>query len=156
LGFPGKILVLCGDMPLIKIETVRKLLGYHDEKKSSATVLTGIVENPGAYGRIARDADGELDSIVEFADADEKIRGIKEVNSGCYVFESEALWSSLSEIGSENAQGEYYLPDIIKLLKNKGATVAAFPADEPDELMGVNTPEELAQAEKIISSRRKG
>jgi len=154
IGFEGRILVLCGDMPLIRTRTLQALLDHHQEKKASATVLTGILTDPAQYGRIIRDEEGNLERIVEYADADDKIRAIKEVNSGTYVFEADDLWSAIEEIDPNNAQGEFYLTDVIEILKRNGKTVAAITAKDHTELLGVNTPDELHMAEELMAMRR--
>ncbi len=151
--FEGEIFVLCGDMPLVRGETLRKMLEFHRAKGSSATVMTGILDDPAQYGRIVRDSDGEFAEIVEFADGGEEIRAIKEVNSGTYVFDSVELWPALEEISSDNVQGEFYLTDVMTILKRKGKTVAAFIVDDSSELLGVNTPEQLKLAEDALMQR---
>lgn len=152
--FDGEIMVLCGDMPLVRGTTLQKMLEFHREKDSSATVMTGILDDPAKYGRIVRDKDGNFDRIVEFADAGEDIRAIDEVNSGTYVFDSNELWPALEKISSDNAQGEFYLTDVMTVLKNKGETVAAYTVEDSSELLGVNTKEQLELAQKALEKRQ--
>ncbi len=154
-GFEGEILVLCGDMPLIRAETLREMLEYHIRINASATVLTGILEEPAQYGRIVRDSEGNFEKIVEFADGDETVRSINEVNSGTYIFDSAKLWPALIKIGSDNAQGEFYLTDILTVMKNDGGIVSAIPAEDSAELLGINSPEQLRLAEEALSNRKK-
>ncbi|MGC9315233.1 MAG: sugar phosphate nucleotidyltransferase, partial [bacterium] len=152
-NFEGELFVLCGDMPLVRGETLQKMLDFHREKGSSATVMTGILEDPAQYGRIVRSDDGEFAEIIEYADGDDKIRAIKEVNSGTYVFDASELWPALDQISSDNAQGEFYLTDVMTVLKNKGKTVAAWKVEDSSELLGVNTPEQLRMAETALKTR---
>ena len=151
--FEGELFVLCGDMPLVRGETLQKMLDFHREKGSSATVMTGILDDPAQYGRIVRDTEGEFARIVEYADGDENIRAIKEVNSGTYVFDSAELWPALEKISSDNAQEEFYLTDVMTVLKDKGKTVAAWIVEDSSELLGVNTPEQLKMAETALKTR---
>lgn len=155
VGFNGQIVVLCGDMPLIRAETLKRLLEHHISAKASASVLAGELENPAQYGRIIRDSNGDIEKIIEFSDADEEVKKIREVNSGIYIFESEKLWSALLKIGSKNAQGEFYLTDIVELFKSEGEKVAVFTAEDPTELMGINDFSQLAEAEKVLEERRR-
>ncbi len=152
-GFDGEILVLCGDTPFITARTLTKLLDFHREKGAVATLLSAVHDDPKEYGRIVRDADGAFDRIVEFADADEKIKGIREVNGGIYVFDSKSLWPALERITTDNAQGEYYLTDIFTILKNSGERVAALVADDPLETAGINRYEQIEEYEKALEGR---
>ncbi len=152
-NFVGELFVLCGDMPLVRGETLQKMLDFHRKKDSSATVMTGILDDPAQYGRIVRSDDGEFAEIIEYADGDEKTRAINEVNSGTYIFDASELWPALDKISSDNAQGEFYLTDVMTVLKNKGKTVAAWKVEDSSELLGVNTPEQLKMAETALKSR---
>ncbi len=152
-NFEGEILVLCGDMPLVRGETLVDMLEYHRKKGASATVMTGILDDPAKYGRIIRGENGDFDKIVEYADADENIRAIKEVNSGTYVFDFRELWPALEKISSDNAQGEFYLTDVMTVLKDKGKTVVAYTVKDSSELLGVNTKEQLVLAEEALKRR---
>jgi len=153
-GFDGDIFVLCGDTPFIRPETLKGLFEYHRSLGAAATVLTAIHDDPKEYGRILRDADGEFLSIVEFADADDSIRAIKEVNGGIYVFDSKALWPALEKIGTGNAQGEFYLTDIFEILIRENKKVAAIPAENPLETAGINRYEQIEEYERIFSGKR--
>ena len=153
-GFEGEVAVLCGDMPLIRPETLQSLLEHHREEEAAATVLTGILEDPAKYGRIVRGDGNRIERIVEFADASPEIREIKEINSGAYIFEKEKLFSAIEAIDDDNAQGEFYLPDAVEILVSRGEKVLAHPAEDSTEVMGVNTPEQLAEAERVLAERR--
>lgn len=147
------VLVLCGDTPLIKEETIKKLFDYHKDNKYHATVLTTIIENPTGYGRIIRDENDDLLKIVEQKDATDKEKETKEINSGIYCFNGKSLRESLELIDNNNAQNEYYLTDTIKIIREKGNKVGAFNGSKIEELMGVNSRVELSKAEQIMKQR---
>lgn len=147
------ILILCGDTPLIKPETLQNLFRYHGENGYHATVLTTTINNPKGYGRIIRDNKQDLLKIVEEKDASENEKLIDEINSGIYCFNGESLKNALERINSNNAQGEYYLTDTIEIMRSEGLKVGAFNGATIDELMGVNSRDELAMAENIMSNR---
>jgi bifunctional UDP-N-acetylglucosamine pyrophosphorylase/glucosamine-1-phosphate N-acetyltransferase len=125
-------------------------LKLHEEQKAAATVLTVKQENPFGYGRIIRDREGNVLRIVEEKDANESEKAVKEVNSGTYCFDSNLLFEAINEVKSENVQGEYYLTDVLEILKNKGQKVSAFMTENPMEVMGVNTIEALKVLEDIL------
>jgi bifunctional UDP-N-acetylglucosamine pyrophosphorylase / glucosamine-1-phosphate N-acetyltransferase len=152
--FEGDLLVLCGDMPLVSVNTIKNLIETRHDSKAAAVVLTVKLENPGSYGRIIRDNQGYLDSIVEFKDASDSIKQIKEVNTGAYCFDYKMLLGVLDRLDSQNAQAEYYLTDTIKLLKGKGLKVAALVSDDPNEGFGINSTDELAYVESIIREQK--
>lgn len=147
------IVVLCGDTPLIKEDTLKKLFEYHVENNCHTTVLSTIVEDPTGYGRIIRDENGDLLKIVEQKDASEEEKLVKEINSGIYCFNGKSLKEALKEINNDNAQGEYYLPDAIKVMRDKSLKVGAFAGSSIEELMGVNSRLQLSQAEKAMRKR---
>ena len=138
------IVVLCGDTPLVKEETLKRLFDYHIEHGYHATVLTTTVDNPTGYGRIIRD---------ENKDANEEEKKAKEINSGIYCFNGKSLRESLDLLDNNNAQGEYYLTDTIKIMRDKGQKVGAFNGSTIEELMGVNSRVELSKAEEIMRRR---
>lgn len=147
------ILVLCGDTPLIKEETLKNLFDYHTKNNYHATVLTTIVDNPTGYGRIIRDKNLDLLKIVEQKDATEEEKLSKEINSGVYCFNGKSLKESLDLINNNNAQNEYYLTDTIKIIREKGNKVGAYNGSTIEELMGVNSRVELSKAEQIMKLR---
>lgn len=147
------ILVLCGDTPLIKEDTLKRLFNYHIENSYHATVLTTEVGNPTGYGRIIRDKNLDLLKIVEQKDATEYEKLVKEINSGIYCFNGKSLRESLDLLDNNNAQGEYYLTDTIKIIREKGNKVGAFNGSTIEELMGVNSRVELSKAEEIMRRR---
>jgi bifunctional UDP-N-acetylglucosamine pyrophosphorylase/glucosamine-1-phosphate N-acetyltransferase len=148
----GVTLVGYGDMPLITTESLQKLMDYHEETKAAATVLTGIATNPFGYGRIIRE-NGEIVKIVEQKDANEAEQAVKEVNTGIYVFDNRKLFSALSQLKTDNVQGELYLTDVIEILKNKGEKISAYILENFDESLGINDRVQLAQAEKTLRAR---
>ena len=150
-GFAGDVIVLCGDVPLIRASTLRKLRTMHAHAGANATVLSMIADDPTGYGRIVRTADGGL-AIVEHADATATERAIDEVNTGTYCFDAEFLFRSLAKLGRKNAQGEYYLTDLVALAAaDKAATCHVL--EDADEGIGINSRLDLAQAEAALQQR---
>ena len=147
------IVILCGDTPLIKEETLKRLFDYHIENEYTATVLTTKVDNPTGYGRVIRDENGDLLKIVEQKDGNTEELAVNEINSGIYCFKGQMLRESLDLLDNNNAQGEYYLTDTIKILRDKGFKVGAFNGSTIEELMGVNSRVELAKAEALMRRR---
>ena len=147
------VIILYGDAPLISPKTIENLLKYHNENQYMGTVLTAIVEDPTGYGRIVRGENGEILKIVEHKDATEDELKIKEINSGIYCFNGKNLKEALAKIDNNNAQGEYYITDVISILKDKGENVGVFLIDNPDEIYGINSRVQLAFCEKIMRNR---
>lgn len=152
-GKKGTTLVISGDTPLLTTETLNNLFDYHQGKKASATILTAHADDPTGYGRILRDHVGIVEKIVEQKDATIEEARVQEINTGTYCFDNEALFAALEKIGTNNAQGEYYLTDIIEILKNEGKIVAAYQTDNFEESLGVNDRIALAQANEIMRLR---
>ena len=148
--FNGTIVLLNGDVPLISTSTLQELLANHTKTGAGATVLTAHYENPGGYGRIVRDAAGNLLRIVEEEDAADKEKQISEINTGTFVFRAEHLFAHLSELKRDNAQTEYYVTDLIRILRKHGIAVAAWRTAHPEETYGVNTPEQLEALQSIL------
>jgi bifunctional UDP-N-acetylglucosamine pyrophosphorylase/glucosamine-1-phosphate N-acetyltransferase len=143
------VLILSGDHPLISAEIIGELIATHREAGAAATVMTTEIEDPGSYGRIVRDADGDIERIVEAksaGDATPDELAIKEVNAGTYVFDAEPLADALSRLSNDNAQGEYYLGDVLPLLREGGLRIAAYRAPDPGVNLGVNDRADLARA----------
>lgn len=149
----GVTIVVCGDTPLITHETMEALYKHHEETGAKATVLTAWTESPAGYGRIVRDESGHVEKIVEHKDATEEERQIQEINTGTYCFDNQALFQALDRVNNDNVQGEYYLPDVIEILKNDGAPIAAYQSAEFDESLGVNDRVALSEAEQIMRKR---
>jgi bifunctional UDP-N-acetylglucosamine pyrophosphorylase/glucosamine-1-phosphate N-acetyltransferase len=152
-GKTGTVLLLSGDVPLLRPETVVRLASSHDRAGAAATVLTAVVDPPDGYGRIVR-RDGRIAAIVEHKDASADERGIAEVNSGIYAFDLEPLFAALSEIGAANAQGEYYLPDLVRIYRDRGLPVETVTVDDSREILGVNSRRELADVTAILRDRK--
>jgi len=152
-GARGTVVLLSGDVPLLRAATLRRLIEVHHARNAAASVLTAIVDNPHGYGRIVRDA-GRLMAIVEEKDASTDERRIREINSGVYAFELEPLFAALNGLGANNAQGEYYLPDLIRIYRSRGLGVEAVVLDDAREILGVNSRRELADVSAILNQTR--
>ncbi|HWK22909.1 MAG TPA: bifunctional UDP-N-acetylglucosamine diphosphorylase/glucosamine-1-phosphate N-acetyltransferase GlmU [Ureibacillus sp.] len=149
----GTTLVVCGDTPLIQPETMKALFEHHNNQKAKATILTAVADNPTGYGRIIRDTNGQVAQIVEQKDATPEQQQVTEINTGTYCFDNKALFDALKLVNNENAQGEYYLPDVIEILQKQGEIVSAYTCDNFDETLGVNDRVALAQAEELMRAR---
>lgn len=152
-GKPGATLVVCGDTPLLTAETLEALLAHHEAQQAKVTVLTAIADDATGYGRVIRGEDGNVRKVVEHKDASEAELAIQEINTGTYVFDNELLFDALRQVGNDNAQGEYYLPDVISIAKEAGEVVAAHTAPSFDETIGVNDRVALSQAETVMRKR---
>lgn len=153
LGEEGQTLILFGDTPLITAETLIRLKDYHVKNANAVTVLSAMIEDPTGYGRIIRDADGNFAKSVEHKDANEAELKSHEINSGMYIFDTKELKEALDKIQPNNAQGEYYLPDALTIIKDKGLSVDAFALDDPEDITGVNDQEQLKSAAVVIRRR---
>ncbi|MCB6571915.1 bifunctional UDP-N-acetylglucosamine diphosphorylase/glucosamine-1-phosphate N-acetyltransferase GlmU [Eubacterium limosum] len=151
-NFNGNVLVLVGDAPLVRKETLEELVKAHEDGGFSATVLTAVFDDPTGYGRIVK-KDDELIKIVEHKDATEEERNIKEINSGMYCFDAQALKAALQAINSDNVQGEYYLTDTIEILRGMGKKVGSYPTPDVDDIAAVNSKVQLAEIGKIMRRR---
>ena len=147
-NYNGDIIVACGDVPLIKPETFKNLTALADEK-TGAVVLTMIQDNPAGYGRIVRE-NKRFARIIEEKDANDEVRKIKEVNSGTYVFKAKYLFEGLKRINTNNAQGEYYLPDVLSYILSVGLKVEILQLIDSIEGSGINTREELVSLEQYV------
>ncbi|HTR97671.1 MAG TPA: NTP transferase domain-containing protein [Candidatus Acidoferrales bacterium] len=155
--FEGTLLVVCGDTPLLTARTLDALLRAHQASGAAVTVLSMRLADPRGYGRIVRTAGGAgIDRIVEEKDASEAERRIDEVNSGIYAFAYPALESVLAALTATNVQGEYYLTDTVALLRARGRLAAVMCAEDATELLGINTVEQLAEAEDVWRARQTG
>lgn len=149
----GTTIVVCGDTPLIKSETMEALFKHHEENGAKATILTAEADDPTGYGRIVRDENGFVQKIVEHKDASDKERDLTEINTGTYCFDNKLLFEALNLVTNENVQGEYYLPDVIEILQKKGEMVSAFKTSDFKETLGVNDRVALSEAEQIMKLR---
>lgn len=151
--FSGDVLVLSGDVPLLKKETVREMVQLHASTGAVATILTADVDDPTGYGRIIRHKDGSVEKIVEEGDASQTELLVKEINSGIYLFQKEKLFDGLNHIAPHNVQNEYYVTDVFEYFWKHQWTVVAFKAPHIEEIQGVNTREQLEQAQRILETR---
>jgi bifunctional UDP-N-acetylglucosamine pyrophosphorylase / glucosamine-1-phosphate N-acetyltransferase len=152
-GFEGTVFILCGDVPLIRPETLTAMLAGHRERQATVTVLTTQVANPFGYGRVVKREGGRIVKIVEEKDATEIEREITEINSGIYCVEAGFLFDAVSRLDNRNAQGEFYLTDIIGLADERNRSSFSFLTADPDEVLGVNDRVQLAQAARVIRRR---
>lgn len=154
IGQEGLTMILCGDTPLITGKTLKALVDTHVDAGNAITVLTAKVDDPTGYGRIIKDSWGKFVKIVEQKDATLEEQRVDEINSGMYIFDSVILNKALSKITNDNAQGEYYLTDTIEIVKSEGwGEVATLVISDVNEIKGVNSPEQLAEAEEILKER---
>ena len=149
----GTLVLLSGDAPLIGASTLATLVGTHVAQRAAATVLTAVVDRPDGYGRIVRE-DGRIAAIVEHKDASTTEREIGEINSGIYAFDIAPLFGALGAIGSSNAQGEYYLPDLVRIYRSRGLTVETVTVADSREILGVNSRKELAEVATILRTTK--
>ncbi|MHB1158484.1 MAG: sugar phosphate nucleotidyltransferase [Phycisphaerales bacterium] len=147
------VFVLCGDGPLIREQTLDQLLKIHRTSGAAATLATAMLDDPTGYGRIVRDAGGRFQAIVEQKDADNEQRRIREVNPSYYCFKSGALFDALPAVGKANAKGEYYLTDVLPLLAGRGGKIEVVDAVPAEDVLSINTPEQLAEVDAIMRSR---
>lgn len=149
----GTTIVVCGDTPLITSETLQALIRHHESKQAQVTVLTASTFNPQGYGRIVRNSDQALERIVEEKDASEAERLINEISSGIFAFDNQVLFEKLEQVNNDNAQGEYYLPDVVSLILNDGEKAEIYNTQNFEEIMGINDRVMLSQAEKALQKR---
>ena len=150
----GAVLVLSGDVPLLTLATLRELVDVHQQQSASATLLTSVLEDPSGYGRVMRDTSGAVYKIVEHKDANSEELAVDEINVGIYIFNAPDLFKALRLVKNDNAQGEYYLPDVISIFIDENKKVLAVKTDNFDETRGINNIEQLKEAETILSDRR--
>lgn len=151
-NFDGDILILSGDVPGLKADTLIKLIKAHRNSGATASLLTADVENPTGYGRVLKDKDGLLVGVVEEKDATDDQRAIREINSGIYVFRAKNLFDTLPLVKNKNIQQEYYLPDVLYLLREQNLPITVEKAGNYRELLGVNTVDELREINEFITT----
>ncbi len=149
-GTAGTVVLLSGDVPLLGAASLAALIDAHRKRRAAATVMTAVVPSPDGYGRIVRGDDGEIAAIVEHKDASASELGIQEINSGIYAFDLAPLFGALREIGSSNAQGEYYLPDLVRIYRARGLPVETVTLKDAREITGVNSRKELSEVDAIL------
>ncbi|MCF6094702.1 bifunctional UDP-N-acetylglucosamine diphosphorylase/glucosamine-1-phosphate N-acetyltransferase GlmU [Microaerobacter geothermalis] len=148
----GTTLVVCGDTPLITSDTLEKMRQFHEYHGLAATILTTYINDPTGYGRIIRQND-QVERIVEEKDASDDEKKIREINTGIYCFNNKLLFEALSKVNNENAQGEYYLTDVIEILRNDHHPIGAYVTEDPEEMIGINDRVALSKAEDILRKR---
>ncbi|MDP8201690.1 MAG: sugar phosphate nucleotidyltransferase [Candidatus Tenebribacter burtonii] len=153
--FDGDVFILCGDVPLLRHKTLKKIQAHHSKHNASCTVLTAVMDNALKYGRIVRNTDGNVQRIVEFKDATKEEKKITEINTGIYCFDAKNLFAALKKIDNNNNQNEYYLTDTLKILNNKNELVTSVILDDMVEASGVNSKEQLANLETEFLHRQK-
>lgn len=149
----GTTIVVCGDTPLIRSETMSALVAHHNESGAKATILTAIADDPAGYGRIIRDEEGQVLRNVEHKDATKDEQQVAEINTGTYCFDNKALFETLKKVKNDNAQGEYYLPDVIGILQAEDALVTAYVTEDFSETLGINDRVVLSVAERVMRQR---
>jgi bifunctional UDP-N-acetylglucosamine pyrophosphorylase/glucosamine-1-phosphate N-acetyltransferase len=152
-GFDGTVLIMCGDVPLLSRATLLKLMETHASAGATATLLSAKVTDPTGYGRVIRGSTGDIERIVEEKDATPTERRLTEINAGTYCFRLAKLFNALKQISSDNRQKEYYLTDVVAIIKRSGETIAAHCASDEIEILGVNSREEMALAVKIVRKK---
>ena len=152
-GKKGKVVILYGDVPILRPETLKNLVSKSIKNKEYATLLTAKYENPTGYGRIIRDEGGNIKAIVEEKDADPLQKKIKEINSGIYCFDIEELLKALKKVNNNNAQGEYYLTDVIKIMNDDGLKTGAVIVEDNTEILGVNDRSQLELLTRVLRMR---
>ncbi len=152
-SFKGTLIILCGDVPLLRSETVKKMMAHHAKTHAVITVLTTRLDDPASYGRIVRGRDGRILKIVEAQDATESEKDIAETNTGIYCAECPFLFEAVARIRNDNAQGEYYLTDICEIANREGMKVTPFLTGDSEEVMGINTVEDLERAQRVLERR---
>ena len=151
--FTGTVMILCGDTPLLEADELQKFYAEHVKSGAAATVMSALMDDPFGYGRILRDANGDVAGIVEQKDASEEQKQIKEINTGNYCVEAPLLFEVLRTLGNDNAQGEYYLTDVLAKLRAMGKKVGGVITADSEMIMGVNSRRQLAEAESVMRRR---
>ena len=146
-GYTGNILIVCGDVPFLTEKTLRELINIHNEKNNFCTILTTVVDNPTGYGRIKKDKNGSIVHIVEELDASPEEKNIKEINTGVYVFKAPDVFKYLQDIPINPVKGEYYLTDVVKIIKEDNRSIGIYTTEKWQETMGLNTSDDLHRAE---------
>ena len=153
-GTGGTVLILSGDVPLIRAETLQEMLDEHKQHKSTLTVIATTLEDPTNYGRIVRNGQNKLLGIVEEKDATAEQKKIKEINAGIYCAEADFLFHALKKVGTDNKQGEIYLTDIVKIAINQGLQVDIYSGASSEEVLGINAMAELEEANRYLQQQK--
>ncbi len=154
-NYKGDVLILCGDIPFITSDTLGSLFSVHKAGKNCGTILTAFLSNPSGYGRIKRNGDGNVHSIVEELNATQKERAIKEVNTGIYVFNKRKLFHALDRVLPDKVKKEYYLTDVISILSSEGEKIGTYTTEKSDECMGINNLDDIEKAKQFLKKKEK-
>lgn len=146
--FKGNVLILSGDVPLLRHDTIISFLKFHEDNEFDASLISAELENPSGYGRVLRDKLGNFYDIREEKDCNDEERKCREINSGIYIIDSEILFDALKNLNTNNSQGEYYLTDVFKFFKSQGKKTGAFRIKDEVEITGVNSVEQLEELEQ--------
>ncbi len=149
----GTTLVLSGDTPLLQADTLKRLMDFHEKEGAKATILTALADDPYGYGRVIRTEEGLVSKIVEEEDASDAERKVREINTGTYCFDNQELFKALKNVDNNNAQGEYYLPDVLEILKDNNEKIGAYQLQNMDETLGVNNRVALSEATGLMQKR---
>jgi bifunctional UDP-N-acetylglucosamine pyrophosphorylase/glucosamine-1-phosphate N-acetyltransferase len=152
-GFEGNLLVIAGDMPLLRSETLKLLVERHEKEHSAVTLATSVLDDPSGYGRIVRDEYGNLEGIVEDSDCTDQQRKIREINPSYYCFDSKLLMGALEQLRPDNVKGEYYITDALRILIKGGHRALAITAVAPEDAMGINSRQQLAEVGRVMQNR---
>lgn len=152
-SYSGNTIVVSGDTPLLTPETLKALFEHHEATHAKATILTAFAEDPTGYGRVIRNEKGHVNRIVEQKDANDQEKNVQEINTGTYIFDNQLLFESLKKVNNNNAQGEYYLPDVIQILQSRGEIVSAYMMEDLSEAIGINDRVALAKATELLTQR---
>jgi UDP-N-acetylglucosamine diphosphorylase/glucosamine-1-phosphate N-acetyltransferase len=152
----GDVFVLCGDGPLIRAETLETVLARHRGSGASATLATSVIEDPSGYGRVVRDEQGRFERIVEQKNATSEQLAIREVNPSYYCFDRDELFGALDRLGRDGVSGEYYITDVPQMLREAGRVVEVIEAVPAEDVLSINTPEQLAEVDRVFCSRASG
>ena len=151
-NFNGNVIILSGDVPLISLETLKKLIDIKEQKNAKASILTANMENPDGYGRIIRNKKDQIKEMKEHKDCNNSELLNKEINAGIYVIENRCLFNYIPKINNKNAQEEYYLPDLINLMIHDGESIATYKTSNISEISGVNDKEQLRELESYLKN----
>ncbi len=152
-NFSGDVLILSGDVPMLKYGTVLSFLDFHYNNNFDASLISAVFKDPSGYGRVLRDNEGKFYDIREEKDCSEDEKKCSEINSGIYIIDNKILFEALKTLKTDNAQGEYYLTDVFKYFKNSGKNIGAFPVADAVEISGINTVEQLEELEKTFTNK---
>lgn len=153
LDYKGDVLILCGDVPFVTLNTLKNLILTHRKENNSGTILTAFVDNPTGYGRIKRDEKGRVVAIIEELNATPEEKSIKEINAGIYIFKKNPLFEALARVQPDKIKNEYYLTDVIKIMASQGKSVGTYTTETPEECIGINSAEDMEKAIQFLLTR---